>query len=427
MHRGIGTGATKTLAALLILSLAAGCGGGGDNPTQPPAPTPTSVNGNVTLGANVGASVTIHKINSNGTINSAVVAGPYTTDANGNWSGTIPAGASGPFVMVSTGGTYTDEATGTAVTVPAGRELYGIYQSGTSVVTPLTHATFLSMQARVTGGASLSDAITQATQTATTAFGVNFATSVPSDLITAVTNEKEYAALLGGVSRLLDANPALIAFVNTWTVDLVLAIVKDMADGKLDGRDAYGNVILVYTDHTGATTAPLPALSSTDLSAWLTQANLYAATIAALNGIVFNVNTTWNPSGSTGGGALGTLTFTGPGAAFLPNPKAATPDSSYSPSVGVWEWYDRAHHYEITVHQSGGTGDIVGSVSITYSVGAVYHNWSRGGFPGIPNTSIAGGQGGTTTFTNCALAENAVGPDSLIVSGTLTNPTWVHP
>ncbi|MGH7682287.1 MAG: hypothetical protein ACRENN_09920, partial [Candidatus Eiseniibacteriota bacterium] len=174
------------------------------------------------------------------TINTTVVAGPFTTDSTGHWSGTIPAGESGPFVMVSTGGTYTDEATGNSTAVPAGRDLYGIYQSGTSVVTPLTHATFLSMQARVADGASLSDAITQAIQSATTAFGVNFATSVPSDLITAVTNEKEYAVLLGGVSRLLDANPALTAFVSSWTVDLVLAIVRDMADGKLEAATRTG-------------------------------------------------------------------------------------------------------------------------------------------------------------------------------------------
>ncbi len=426
MHRRTRTPWTKALAALLAVSLVAGCGGG-DNPTQPPAPKPTSVSGNVNLAANAGASVTIHKINANGTINPAVVAGPFTTDASGNWSGTIPAGTSGPFVMVSTGGTYTDEATGDPITVPAGRELYGIYQSGTSVVTPLTHVTFLSMQARVTGGAALADAINQAIQSATASFGVNFATIVPSDLVTAVTNEKEYAALLGGVSRLLDANPALTAFINTVVMDLVLALVKDMADGKLDGRDAYGNVILVYTDAGGTATAPLPALSSSDLSAWLTQANLYAAAIAALNGIVFNVNTTWNPSGSSGGGSFGTVAFSGAGAALLPAPKAATPDSSYSPNVGTWEWYDHAHHYTIEVLQGGGTGTLAASVSVTYSNGATYHNWQRGGFPGIPGASISGGQGGTTTFTNAMLGLNGVGPDTLIVNGTLTNPTWHAP
>ena len=419
MHRGRRKGLSRVIASFLIASLVAGCGGS-NSPTQPPAPSPTSVSGNVNLAPTVGASVTIHKINSNGSINPAVVAGPFTTDASGNWSGTIPAGASGPFVMVSTGGTYTDEATGNPVTVPADRELYGIYQNGTSVVTPLTHATFLSMQARVAGGTALADAITQVLQSATTSFGFSFANNVPSDALTAVTNEKEYATLLGGISRLLDANPALTAFINTLVMDLVLALVKDMADGKLDGRDAYGNVIEVPIDAAGTTTAPLPALSSTDLSAWLTQANLYAAAIAALNGIVFNVNTTWNPSGSQGGPTFGTLAFTGAGAALLPNPRAATPDSSYQPNVGTWEWFDRAHHYEIEVIQSGGLGNLAASVSVTYSYGTVYHNWQRGGYPGIPGASISGGQ---TTFTGAALAENGTGPDTLILNGTLTNPT----
>ncbi|MGH7681673.1 MAG: hypothetical protein ACRENN_06755, partial [Candidatus Eiseniibacteriota bacterium] len=69
MHRGHRTGPSRLAAVLLVASILAGCGGGGDNPTQPPAPTPTSVSGNVIMAAVTGASVTIHKINASGTIN----------------------------------------------------------------------------------------------------------------------------------------------------------------------------------------------------------------------------------------------------------------------------------------------------------------------------------------------------------------------
>ncbi|MGH7682285.1 MAG: hypothetical protein ACRENN_09910, partial [Candidatus Eiseniibacteriota bacterium] len=331
------------LACAVFLGTFLGGCGSDDSPTQPPAPTPTSVGGNVSKAPIAGATINIHKINSDGSIG-ALVAGPFTTDANGNWTGTLPPSASGPYVMVSTGGSYVDEASGATVSPAAGQDLYGILQGTASQVTPLTHATFLAAQARVTGGATLSTAISSATASSTAAFGFNFATTAPSDSATAAANAKAYAALLGGLSTLLEANPVLASVSTALQMDLVLALAKDMADGKLDGLDALGAAILVPLQPSG--TAALPALSASDLSAWLIAANAYAASEPTLAAVSFSTNLVWNPSGSnSNNGSGGTITFTCSGST-CPGFNSANFDSNYV-HTGTYVFVDRATHLRL--------------------------------------------------------------------------------
>ncbi len=416
MHRFLSGRVPLLLSILLAIGLVAGCGD--DNPTKPPAPTP--IGGNVNKAPIVGASVTVHHLNADGSINPTVVAGPFTTDANGNFSGSPPSG-SGPFAMVSTGGTYTDEATGNPVTVPAGRELYGIYQSGSCAVTPLSHATYLAMTDLVDGGASVSAATTQAIATSTTAFGFNFTTTTPSDASGATANQKKYAALLGGLSTLLDANPALSTFSATPKFDLVLALSQDMADGKLDGTDASGNAIQVPTDATGTTFAALPALSATDLSAWLTAANTYAAGVTTLSGIVFNVNTVWNPSATGGGGgSSGTVAFTGTGAAYMPA-TTATPDTSYNYQRIQWVWKDRARGIEITGVLSSAGGNSIQTLYVVST--SPSHVWNNSTFNDLTGISVSNG---TVTFTNCVVHDLSGGTGDMTLNGSLDIPTTIN-
>jgi hypothetical protein len=421
-------GPSRARFPLLIFALLGACllwGGCGDdsNPAKPAQPTPAS--GNVNKAPIVGATVTIHKINSDGSIDPAVVAGPFTTDAFGNWSGTIPAGQSGPFVMVSTGGTYTDEATGNSVTIPADRPLYGIYTSGACAVTPLTHATFLAMQRQVTLGATLSNAISQAIGSSTTAFGFSFTTTTPSDALAATTNQKKYAALLGGLSELIDANPAFTpTFDNTLPIDLVIAIARDMTDGKLDGLDASGAAIQVPTDPTGTTTAPLPALSATDLSAWITEANTYAALTPTLTGITFPTNVTWNPSnlggggGGGGSGSVGIQVITG--SLTLPT-NTITPDTSYVFAGTQLVWDDRVNELEITVvlaDQNLYPGKVETVYVVYYGVtpSVVWNAFSISGVSGIALS------GNTITFTNANIPELTSGGTAIRLNGSLTVP-----
>jgi hypothetical protein len=408
--------AVALAASALLGAFLCGCGDD-SNPTKPASPT--SASGNVNKAPIVGASVNIHTINSNGSIG-ALVAGPFTTDANGDWTGTIPGGASGPFVMVSTGGSYVDEATGNPVTLGSRQSLYGIYQTGSCAVTPLTHATFLGMRAMVSGGTALATAITAATSSSTTAFGFSFTTTTPSEAAGATTSQKRYAALLGGLSTLLDANPELSGFTNTPPGDLVIALSKDMADGQFDGQE-FGAAIMVPTDATGTTTAEFPGLSLMVLTPWLTAANTYAASQTNLAGISFNVLTLWNPSKLRGGGGgRGTVTFSGTGLGSLGGNTACTPDTSYLTADPLLVWNDQVHGIDITAipaDQNAYPGKIE-TVSVT-SWTSTEVDWSMFTPSGVAGISMVGGK---TTFTNTVLTEVTAGGTSLTLNGTLTNP-----
>lgn len=397
-------------ATLIAILSMCGCGSSG-GPTTPPGPT--NVGGNVSKGPVAGASVEVRKLGANGAIG-APVAGPFTTNSTGGWTGQIAAGNSGPYVLVATGGSYVDEATGSTVTLDAGQALYGILQGTSAQVTPLTQTTFEAVQALTAGGTSLATAIDRATSSATTAFGFSFATTVPSDAAAASTAQKRYAALLGGMSTLLDANPALGAFANTRPLDLVAALASDIANGRLDGLDARGNAIHVPTDPSGSTDAPLPALSPTNLAAWLAAANAYAATVPNLAGVTFGTSTAWNPSNPPAGGA-GDVVFSGPGAALLPSVDF-TPTTS-----GVFDvqfiWDDEVHGVEIIAVPDAGT--TVRTLYVNYNVGEISRIWSKfvsGGIPGIVHS------GGTVTFTDVTLDQLTGGTSPLVLNGQLADP-----
>jgi hypothetical protein len=403
----------RMLWGLIFLSAVLCLGCGSDSTTAPPGPT--SVSGNVNKAPLVGANVDIHQINADGSIG-AHVAGPFVTDALGNWTGSVPAGTSGPFVLVATGGSYVDEATGNTVPLEPGRELYGILVGAASQVTPLTHATFLAMQALVAGGETLTNAIAIATSSSVTAFGYNFATTVPSDAPGASVQEKSYAALLGGLSALLNANPALSAFTNTPPIDLVIALARDMADGQLDGIDAFGNNILVPTDATGTTTAPLPALSAGNLSAWLNASTTYCTTVTDLHGITFNPNTVFNPSQPPQTGS-GNVTFSGTGSALLLSLQF-TPTSSQVFDGPQHNWTDAPHFVQIlTVPETATT---VRTAYVTYYDlinSYVWTTYNGNGIPGIVRNN------GVVSFTNVALSQIQGGTTTLILNGSLTEPT----
>ena len=409
------------ISVLLVAGLfVTGCGSDDSNPANPAQPT--AINGNTSKAPIAGATMNVYKLNSNGS-RGPLVAGPFTTDANGDWNGTIPAGTAGPFVTVSTGGSYTDEATGATVTVGATQELEGILPGTSCSVTPLTHATFLGIQDMVAGGTSLSAAMSRATSNSTTAFGFDLQTTTPSDAATATTNQKKYAALLGGLSTLIEDNFTAGTFASTPRFDLVQALAKDLADGKLDGLDASGAPIDVPTDATGTTTAPLTALSATNLSAWMTAANTYAATQTNLAGITFSTSLAWNPSspppgGGGGGGVAGTIVFSGAsGLALLGGNTACHPDSIYIVTGPNLVWKDTVTGIEITIvpaDQALYPGKAQ-TLYVTYP-GAVWNTYSGSGVPGV---TIAHG---ITTFSNVFVQELTSGGTNLTLNGTVKSP-----
>jgi len=387
--------------------------GDSDKSTNPPAPT--TVGGNVSKGPIVGASVAILNVTTSG-LPGAQAAGPYTTDASGNWTGEAP-GSTTPFVLAATGGTYDDEATGNPVTLGAGQTLYGLLRGTSSQVTPLTHTTFLGVRYLVSGSATLADAINQVTASSVSAFGFDFATTVPRNSATATDNEKRYAALLGGFSTLPSTHPALFGFSSAHPMDVVLALATDMADGRLDGLDPAGSPIEVPTPGPGVLATELPALSPNDLSAWLNACNQYAGTQTDLTGIGFDVNLAWHPSSSGGGGDCD-VTFSGTGSVRLHDVCfGATSSQLFEES---FNWEDGPDHVQILAIPVTPGSDRIRTIYVT----APDPNpgvWTAYLDVGIPGASRSGG---VVTFDHVALTELSPTPDgtTLILTGHLNEP-----
>ena len=101
----------RYLALLLLTAMLTACGGGGGNSAvAPSAAAMTVVKGQVVDDFVAGATVNAYQVNADGT-RGALIAGPFTTDQNGNYSLKI-GDYTGPVYLTSTGGTYTNTATG---------------------------------------------------------------------------------------------------------------------------------------------------------------------------------------------------------------------------------------------------------------------------------------------------------------------------
>ena len=258
--------------AALLVALAAGCGsdsssGPGNNTT------PKAVHGHAFKGGIDGASINLYNLTTTGDIG-ALVAGPFTTDATGAWSGEVPGSSTGTLVIIATGGSYVDEATGATVNVTS--ELYGLLDVdlGTGNATPLTHAIAVNAGARVDAGASVATAIDDAISGMTAALGYDPTSTdlAPIPRGAAPAQDAGYVVFLAGISQLLDPPPTGFESANVW--DMVIAIAEDMSDGVLDGLDAAGETIMV--DPGTGTEIPWPVLDGDDLSALIDAANQWA-------------------------------------------------------------------------------------------------------------------------------------------------------
>lgn len=220
-----------------------GGGGGGGGTT----PVLEEVGGLVSKGPVAGATINVYRLNANGTAG-ARVAGPIQTDSDGNWSAQIDAAEPRPLAVVSTGGSYTDEATGDPVT--AG-ELNSFLPEGaeTVAVTPLTDLLVQATREHLAANpdASVDEGLSAGRNTLAEVLSVGFDPLVtvpanPADTTGADAQQLAYAAVLGGLSQLANnVAPGADPFV------VIKALVSDMTDGAIDGQ-AGGEAVAVGED-----------------------------------------------------------------------------------------------------------------------------------------------------------------------------------
>jgi len=194
------------------------------------------------------------------------VGGPFTTKNDGSWSGAVSSGLTGSFVIVATGGSYTDESTGTLTTLS---ELQSAVDSINQVmpITPLTQTMVDRVKQHLAVGSSKKAAIMLAKQAMVSAFGFDPTKETPTDPLnpsaTATTAQSQYAATLGGLSKLINANPTLTTINGAKSSDIMKAVAKDMVDLKLDGKE---NGVQITVNVNG-TAVSLPALDTAGMTA----------------------------------------------------------------------------------------------------------------------------------------------------------------
>ena len=226
----------KVKLALLALTVVLyGCSDSSStSPGSPPATT-SSISGAVTKGPVSGATVNVYRMDSSGQAVGDPVAGPIQTASDGSWNVDVPLEVERPLLVLATGGSYVDEATGTQVDV-SNRTLSSFLTEGTdtSSVSPLSEAVVRSARQYLAAnpGGTLNQSVQEGVAKVSQVFGNGFdpLTDVPDPTGTTV-ESRQYAAVLGGLSQL-----ASTASGTTDPLDTVLALTEDVTDGVLDGQ-----------------------------------------------------------------------------------------------------------------------------------------------------------------------------------------------
>jgi len=253
-------------AAISVALLVSACGGGGSASLNIVGSGGTGyTSGTVTKGPVIGATVTAYGV-TGGML--GPVVGTTTTDGNGNFSMGIGT-YSGAMVLLTSGGNYKDEATGTNMsmasgdvmtvampTVAAGSNVTGIQ------ITPVT-AMAQEFAKGMVGG--MTDANIA---TANTAMGSYFSVSdilhvqpmnplIAGSGFVATTDARNYGMTLAAISQYAKSLNMPTSFA------LVTAMVNDAADGMMDGKRGAAPVIMGMAGMMGSgAMAPTAGTSS---------------------------------------------------------------------------------------------------------------------------------------------------------------------
>lgn len=249
---------TLRIASLAVAIAIAGCGGGGSSGGgNAPSPAARSaVDGAVTKGPVAGATLFLYRMDASGQKDGEPVAGPITTGADGSWSAQVPDSVPRPLLIESSGGSYTDEATGNTVSAGA---LNSFLPEGASsaAVTPLSELLVRATREHLAGNpeSDLGAGLQAGRDVLDDVLGASFdpLTTVPSATADDP-SARQYAAVLGGLSTQANTlSPGTDPF------ETVIALVEDASDGVIDGQKNGGTVTI------GTEGGALPATDGEDL------------------------------------------------------------------------------------------------------------------------------------------------------------------
>jgi hypothetical protein len=259
-----------TLLSLTLLSCGGGGGGGNSSATGGGGnSSATVITGHVVDGFVAGATVTAYQVNANGT-QGAQIGTPVQTDQSGKY--TLNLGTySGPVLIISTGGTYTDTVTGKTIDLTSSPLILSAIvpnasRNVTAEINPLT--TMAANVALTLAGQGTP--VATATDAANTSIQNYFGLPL-SILNTALLNLTTVGCMTGANQASADASMILagisqLAYNNgVSSLDLVEALIQDVtSDGLFDGLASGATLSVLLTSGTG--TIPLSQMEGTALT-----------------------------------------------------------------------------------------------------------------------------------------------------------------
>ena len=222
------TGLHLALAGLVGLQVA--CSSSSDS-----GPASAAISGSVVAAPVSGASVQLKDAAGN------ALADPVTTESDGSYSVTVTGAMPDALVLESTGGTYSDEASGTAT--DAG--ILMAYVDGTSMSAGgqvhATPASTIVSRMVMTHGMTLSAA--QAAFESAFGFSADTATA-PADATAPAADATEEELLAGLRAAAFSQLTEDLDLTPVEQFDLLNALAADLADGELDGENAGSNIAI---------------------------------------------------------------------------------------------------------------------------------------------------------------------------------------
>lgn len=204
----------KLTSALTLIANVVACsggGGGGSLGSSSSSSSSATISGTVSAGPVNSATVTAYALNSDGTQGSQLAS--TTSDSSGKYTLNLSQ-ASGPILVIASGGTYTEEASGSTVSMGSAQiraALPSVTDGQTVGVTPVTEiATQTALAAATTsanGSASMAGIVRSANKSVASAMGLTDITIPPANpnqpaSSASSTQAAQYAVVLASISQM---------------------------------------------------------------------------------------------------------------------------------------------------------------------------------------------------------------------------------
>lgn len=237
----------------LAFSLAA-CGGGGGSSSTDTASDSTdarSIGGAAVKGPFHASAISLYAHDSAGNKSSPTPLASTTTDSQGNFSASLPSNSQTALIGVSGGGFYdeSDPAGQRFINWPTSQEMLGFLPAGqsTAAITPLSDSLVRKSRRDAMTGLDFIHAVNENRRLAGIALDFDPVGIIPPNPTNpppgASEDQLQYAMFLGGIAQAVNT-VALRLGLTAPNIDVLIAVLKDLQDCVLDGRE-FNQVLMV--------------------------------------------------------------------------------------------------------------------------------------------------------------------------------------